>query len=783
MTSKSPQVSFIYADLHTLTINVLLIVRGKKMTRGAARSLGGIISACLTISCYAGLASPARSEGLPSASPPTQCAPLAALSLPRNVADGDNDAPPPLPDLKFRRLYAAYGRMTPHAAVVGARDDARHALENLQDPTCRTVLNDNQGAVGVLQAWAWVLVSARRSDSDGMGDRAGDDALLAMAARTLGFDDGGCKALAGCVLEAEIRLKDAEQAAPKDRPALRQSARAVAQSAIEKASGEAPSLDGVEAWMVLAEIDATGPDLDTDNVLSAYALLRSVRRTGNAPDALDDTRIVAAGDRFNRRMLPVYQHTADAVFAKAGTDNTRLVPALLALGEDARESQIETVLADACDPTATPFSVKELRANETMLYPIVGARRTYVLLGTLDKGWTLAPQLANGKSADTSAEAIEEDANLLVQSFTYTAQVTLSLPNGRYAENLGPGAWGAENAEHLYDAIFAPVQAARKWPEIAAAGTGQTRSGDTPVVIIFPDPVLRALPWAILHPKPASPDTAVVDYDFIIRRVAVATAPGLSYIHPPASSDSADRVLVTGSGGTPASPSCMAVGKTADDDLQQFSCDLATGPLRHHVLLGPVGKAFTEAGFSQALRAGGFSSVLIAAHATFAAEASFIVVQSDEGGVANMNIGQLSSDISATRLRAGTMKLLILLSCEGAREGASSLGLAGAAVRSGASTTLGALVKVRQGYPQYYLAAGADAGNSSWGGTGGDSSRFLENYFAGVGAAEALRRAQYHYLVTAPAKIEYEASDAVWPRDPLNHPAAWGALVIIGWWR
>lgn len=522
-----------------------------------------------------------------------------------------------------------------------------------------------------------------------------------------------------------------------------------------KPTRDAPTLAHADALMKRAVANARGKQLNPDDVLLAYDALQAWRRS--SVDA--GTAGQAAAD-FGTKILPIYRAAADALFEKYKDNEQMRVAALLSLGEAVRINQIE-ILADGCSPASTPFATSDLKDGETIIYPIVGRSGLYLLSGTKPK----RSKDASGPTSGWKLRLVEGDPDTLTRAaskffekFRYEAQEILPSKGVPIAD------WGASEAKTLYDAILRPVLA--DLPAQPHSG-----SASAPVLIMVPDPLLRNVPWATLRSREVPREDSGYASSFVVAHYAVATVPALGFVREAGSHRGG--LLVAGSDAEPGNvENCDTDPTPSTELLQSFVCELGTGRLKQRGRLGPVGAGFTQDNLDRQLRRGGFSSLLIAAHAKFEAGESYVVLP----GKRRLDITALAGAVSEKKVRDTRFDLLIFVSCESSQADVGSLGLAGAAVRSGASTTLGALIEVPVGYPQSLLIAGSHAevgGGSNW----AERPRFLETYFSGVGAAESLRRVQFLFLT--------QQRDQVGPRGmaQLDEPVAWGNYQLVGWWR
>jgi CHAT domain-containing protein len=141
-----------------------------------------------------------------------------------------------------------------------------------------------------------------------------------------------------------------------------------------------------------------------------------------------------------------------------------------------------------------------------------------------------------------------------------------------------------------------------------------------------------------------------------------------------------------------------------------------------------------------------WSIVHLASHTELAGSATASRLQLGDG---TLDVDQLAALVAATRFRSRPLELLSLSACSTAADTRSGLGLAGIAVRSGASSVLGTLWNVQDDAAAELVVA---------------FHRALQS--GGVSRADALRNAQRSLL----------------ERAETAHPGYWAAFVLVGSW-
>jgi len=247
---------------------------------------------------------------------------------------------------------------------------------------------------------------------------------------------------------------------------------------------------------------------------------------------------------------------------------------------------------------------------------------------------------------------------------------------------------------------------------------------------VIPDGALRALPFAALTDG---------DGKFLIERTRLAVAPALAYSQP--GSDRGNRPLSVVAASLQREVSLPA-GVFAKLEGTVDEAGIAAGPNGHVIA------DFREADLRRALSQRRVDVLHLATHAAFngRSDRSFIVANGEA-----IPLADLRALIGANRVRGDELDLLVLSACETAvGDDEASMGLAGAAVQSGAESALASLWSV----------------NDS--GTVALMKGFYTRYREGSGKAEALRNAQLAMIAEGGMGAQ---------------PGIWAAFILLGGWR
>ena len=532
-------------------------------------------------------------------------------------------------------------------------------------------------------------------DARGITDpalRADLTARLAEAALDAGSTDVAAISAAIASLKGEAGTI-AFAAALEGRLALSEGNRAAAATAFQRAvffEGQRAQPLMMPTWLLLlAEADpARRPAL----TLQAYRALESIRPLTPALDPVTEE------STFSVRMRPVFEAAVAVELAEVGgkQEQARIASAQRIV-EAYRQAELQNAFGSNCVPSRDPVDPAKLRAGEVLLYPILLDDRVELLVvAGGDAGGSTYVRVPSG--APTSREAVGRLVDDMVSSAS----------RGTDEE------WRAAGRT-LYDLLIKPVEA-----RLRADGT----------LIIIPDGALRALPFAALSDGGGK---------FLIERTRLAVAPALAFSQP--GSDRSNRPL-----------SVVAASLQREVTLPSGVFAKLEGTADEAgVAAGPGGRViadFREADLRAALSRGRVDVLHLATHAAFngRSDRSFIVANGEA-----IPLADLRGLIGANRTRGDELDLLVLSACETAvGDDEASMGLAGAAVQSGAESALASLWSVN------------DTGTVAL------MKGFYGQYRAGAGKAEALRNAQLAMIAGGGAGAQ---------------PGIWAAFILLGGWR
>jgi CHAT domain-containing protein len=600
----------------------------------------------------------------------------------------------------FARLA---GRFAARAAFECATVRARAA----NDPAMAALASLRLARFGIAQAQSFPNLARRlRSDAAnvalrGLNDtrgitdpaRRGDlTARLAEAALDAGSTD--TSAISAAIPSIRSNPGTAAFAAALEgRLALKRGDRAPASMAFQRAvflEGQRAQPMMMPTWLLLlAEAE---PARRAALTLQAYRALEAVRPLIAALDPVTEE------SSFAIRMRPVFEAAVAVELANAGgTQEQARIASAQRIVEAYRQAELQSAFGSNCVPSRDPVDPAKLRAGEVLLYPILLDDRVELLVVAGGSGGS-STYVRVPSGAPTSREAVGRLVDDMVSSAS----------RGTDEE------WRTAGRT-LYNLLIKPVEG-----RLGANGT----------LIIVPDGALRALPFAALTDG---------DGKFLIERTRLAVAPALAYSQP--GSDRGSRAL-----------SVVAASLQREVTLPSGVFAKLEGTADEAgVAAGPGGRViadFREADLRRALSRGRVDVLHLATHAAFngRSDRSFIVANGEA-----IPLADLRGLIGANRTRGDELDLLVLSACETAvGDDEASMGLAGAAVQSGAESALASLWSVN------------DTGTVAL------MKGFYGQYRQRAGKAEALRNAQL-------AMISGGGTNA--------QPGIWAAFILLGGWR
>lgn len=448
-------------------------------------------------------------------------------------------------------------------------------------------------------------------------------------------------------------------------------------------------------YLLLAQAD---PANRSDHLTAAFRALGSVR---SLLPRFDGT---TAESNFTLRVQPVYEALlADRLLIEGdeADDPVRIAEAQ-ALVEEYRQAELQSVFGSECVAARTPIQPAELGPREVLLYPVLLPDRVLLIYAAGAAG----------------ADGAPPRYHLLAANRRYGRSDVIGLVS-KMAESVSYGSddsWRAP-ARQLYDILIAPVA---------------ERLGPGSTLVVIPDGPLSTLPFAALLDAKGA---------FLIEQTNLGVVPSLAYSQPGAGLRGASTGVVAAS-----------LEKAVTLPVGTFPALSGTSEEARFAAAGYRRSAFIEnfhrIDLEHALATRQTDVLHLATHASFngRSDRSYIVADGEQ-----IPITDLRGLIARNQLRGEQLDLLVLSACETAvGDDQSSLGLAGAAVQSGARSVLASLWQVN------------DVGTAQL------MKAFYTGLAQGLSKSAALREAQLTLIRQ---------------RDEISDPGVWAAFIVIGGWR
>ena len=392
---------------------------------------------------------------------------------------------------------------------------------------------------------------------------------------------------------------------------------------------------------------------------------------------------------FRESAEPVYRELVGLLLQEESPSQAKLKLARQTV-ESLQLAELDNFFRDAC-ADAKPQSIEEIDPTAAVIYPIILSDRLEVILSIPGKPLR---RYATKRSQAELETAFKQAKNAIrPAAFPRERRVSVQL---------------------VYDWLIRPAEA------------DLTASGIKTLVFVL-DGYLRNLPMAVLHDGEK----------FLVEKYNIALAPGLQLLAPKPLSQVKLKVFTAALSearqGFPALP-----GVT--QEVQQIAAQMPGS--------GLLNQEFVSGRLHDRIKALSYPIVHLATHGQFSSNAAdtFIVTWDEKVNVKEFD--------RLLRVRTGEnqqpIELLVLSACETASgDSRAALGLAGAAIRSGARSTAATLWQVNDESTAIFM------------------TEFYRQLAAKSTKAEALRNAQLTLLRN---------------RDYQN-PYFWAPFVLVGNWQ
>jgi CHAT domain-containing protein len=393
---------------------------------------------------------------------------------------------------------------------------------------------------------------------------------------------------------------------------------------------------------------------------------------------------------FRESAEPVYRELVGLLLQDESPSQDKLKQARQTV-ESLQLAELDNFFRDAC-ADAKPKSIEQIDPTAAVIYPIILSDRLEVILSIPGK------PLRRYRTKKSQAD--------LETAF-------------RVAKNtIRPSAFVRDR--------FPPIQQVYDWL-IRPAEADLTASGIKTLVFVL-DGYLRNLPIAVLHDGEK----------FLVEKYSIALAPGLQLLAPKPLSQVKLKVLT---GGLSEPRQGFSALPGVKQELEQISAQMPASAL--------LNQDFVSGKLHDRIKAVSYPIVHLATHGQFSSNAAdtFIVTWDDR-----VNVKEFDRLLrSRTGEKQQPIELLVLSACETASgDNRAALGLAGAAIRSGARSTVATLWQVNDESTAIFM------------------TEFYRQLAGSKSSkAEALRNAQLTLL----------------QNEEYQNPYFWAPFVLVGNWQ
>ncbi|MDF5721780.1 MAG: CHAT domain-containing protein [Rhizonema sp. PD37] len=404
---------------------------------------------------------------------------------------------------------------------------------------------------------------------------------------------------------------------------------------------------------------------------------------------------------FRNAVEPIHRELVGLLVQSNQKDNFKIARDVI---EGLQLVELDNFFREAC-LTGKPEQVDRVDERAAVIYPIILDDQLATIV-------SLPKSKQNSQTKDTrdfryyktniSKKEVEVMASRLRSIFNQSNTFKLTV----------------SELQKMYDLVIRPEAA-----DLAASKV------DTLVFVL--DGVLRNIPMAALHDGK----------NFLVEKYSIALTPGLQLLAPRSLKQERLGALVAGL--SEARPPDFLALPNVEKEVQNIKSELPS-----QVLLN---NKFTNSAFENKVSAVSYPIVHLATHAQFSSQADETFILTWNGKI---KVNDLSSLLKTVQLsRNKPLELLILSACQTATgDDKSALGLAGVAVRSGASSTVATLWQINDEVSASLMGLFYE--------------QLVQARKTGISKAEALRQAQLAIL-----------------RQPkYQSPYYWGAFVLLGNW-
>jgi CHAT domain-containing protein len=445
-----------------------------------------------------------------------------------------------------------------------------------------------------------------------------------------------------------------------------------------------------EYLLLLGEAEPVNRDR---HVAAAYATLENIRSKMPRLDPITEESI------FTLHMRRVFESAADVQLELAEADDRGgHIRSAQQIVEAFREAELQSAVGSECLQARTAVEPQDLADGENLLYPLLFNDRVELIY-------------ASGSSGSRQFRRLEPNRTVNRREVAKLSEaLVIGLTRGLGDEWRRPAA-------RLYEILIKPIE-----EHLAPDST----------LAIIPDGPLRSVPFAALLSS---------DGRFLVERTALSVAPALAYSQPGAVRKDGGISILAASLARPVSLPAGFFPALAGTAAEARIAAENGSP-------GKLVENFTRQELLGALRGKPVDILHLATHAAFngRSDRAFIVADGDV-----IRLSELRAILAQNRVRADLLNLLVLSACETAvGDDEASMGLAGAAVQTGALSAIASLWQV------------TDTGTSEL------MRQFYPSYRSGKSRAQSLREAQLSLIHGGGDNAD---------------PFVWAAFTLLGAWR
>lgn len=365
--------------------------------------------------------------------------------------------------------------------------------------------------------------------------------------------------------------------------------------------------------------------------------------------------------------------------------------------ESLQLAELDNFFREAClEGQVVPLDdvVNQPSAQAAVIYPIVLPEQLQVIVKVPNQPLKLHTQPISQATIEATAIKLRQ---LLIKSPNADAEIR-------------------QLSSQLYDWLIRPI----------AADLGQV---DT--LVFVPDGTLRNIPMAVLYDG----------NQYLVENYAIALSAGLQLIDPKPLARTPLKALTAGLPDPPRDYEYLGKLPAITDEINSITAaGVATTTL--------LGDAFTRQSLETQINAAPFNVIHLATHGQFSSRQTETFILAADGPI---NVNQFDRLLKSREFaRSEAVELLVMSACETASgDDRATLGLAGAAIRAGARSTMASLWQINDRATAALV-----------------KQFYQELTHPEMTKAEALRRAQLALL----------------KQDGYSQPSYWSAYVLIGNW-